>query len=53
MERGSDAFGYPDLRLVDFTDGLVLSAPIARGRPVTLIPLEQFAPELQHDRPTH
>lgn len=36
--------GYPDLRLVDFVDGLVWFAPPDALHPTTLVPLDRYAP---------
>lgn len=39
------AFGHPSPRLVDFTDGYVWTQPVSGYRSVTLVPLEEFAPD--------
>lgn len=39
------SYGHPDLRFVDYTDGYVWSGPIESFRPVTIIPLNEYAPD--------
>jgi hypothetical protein len=39
------AYGHPALRFVDYTDGYVWPGPIESFRPVTLIPLSEYAPD--------
>ncbi|HKO41814.1 MAG TPA: hypothetical protein VJU84_00880 [Pyrinomonadaceae bacterium] len=38
-------YGHPGLRFVDFTDGYIWSGPIESLRSVTLIPLNEYAPD--------
>ena len=51
------AYGHVALRLVDYTDGYIWSGPIESFRPVTIIPLSEYAPDgqtreqLTHENP--
>lgn len=39
------AFGHPNLRFVDFTEGYVWSGPLESFKSVTIIPLNEYAPD--------
>ena len=51
------AYGHVALRFVDYTDGYIWSGPIESFRPVTIIPLSEYAPDgqtreqLTHENP--
>jgi hypothetical protein len=38
-------YGHPALRFVDYADGYIWSGPIESFRPVTIIPLREYAPD--------
>lgn len=39
------AYGHTALRFVDYTDGYVWSGPLESFRPVTIIPINEYAPD--------
>nr|ART41054.1 L365 [uncultured bacterium] len=51
------AYGHVALRFVDYTDGYIWSGPLESFRPVTIIPLSEYAPDgqtreqLTHENP--
>jgi hypothetical protein len=38
-------YGHPALRFVDYTDGYIWPGPIESFRPVTIIPISEYAPD--------
>ncbi len=47
---GTDSYyahGYPSLRMIDFSDGWIWTRPVEQYEMVTLIPLEEFAPDAE------